>query len=106
MSFWYVDPCQFLRLPAAMKTPDENPIAKLGPDGRDPGAGGLVVEADAHQRVGLHHAQAILQAPAEQRGVARGDQEPGAAEAFCSANQRIRLGDGVAKVAQAGRVAR
>src|SRR5919108_1611763 len=56
------------------------------------GALRLVVEAQAHQRHGLDHAEAICQTPAEQLAVARRQQKARPEECWGGPDQRLELG--------------
>src|SRR3954471_18645461 len=79
-------------------------------DRGQPGALWLVVEAHGHERGLLDQAQAVVQAPAEQGGVARGHEDAQADERLGRGDQRLEvlvaLGHRVPPVPDAGGVAR
>src|SRR5262249_7173352 len=72
------------------------------------GTSGFVVNADAHQRHRFHDAQALLEAPAEQSGVARGNKHARAEELVRAGDQRLQIArifrDGVAEKTHRSRV--
>src|SRR5579871_5621380 len=68
-----------------------------------PGAGGLVVEPQAHQRQALGGAQTFGQAPAHQLAVAGRDEHARTAEGFGRPEQRLEVVVGLAdRVAEEG----
>jgi hypothetical protein len=76
--------------PESWKTPCNPALAELGrgtqthpvrleEDGGEPGAGGIVVQACGHQHERFDDTEAVGETPAEEFGVARGDEDAGSA---------------------------
>ena len=78
-------------------------------DGGQPCSGWLVVEADAHEGHGLDDAETVGEAPAQQSGVAGGDENSRAAEGVGRGDEglhvQVGFGDGVGEETERGGVA-